>query len=90
MLSNMAAESKTTTVGKLVYCRDDILGQGGFGSVFQGKWVPSDGNEVKVAIKRLQKATLSQTFREREQKQKELDHSNVVKLFHVEEDENFV
>jgi len=92
MLSTKEDELMTPSgvVGQLVYCRDVILGRGGFGFIFQGKWVPFEGAEVDVAIKRLQKATLSKTFREREQKQKELDNPNVVKLFHVEEDYNFV
>jgi len=47
-------------------------------------------NEVDVAIKRLQTANLSKIFRERELKQKELIHPNVVKLFHVEENDDFM
>ena len=91
-MSIMTNKSKTEIIiGKLVYCNEDILGQGGFGFVFKGKLIHYKGdNEVDVAIKRLQKANLSRTFKERELKQKELDHQNVVKLFHVEENDDFV
>jgi len=82
---------KEIIVGKLLYCQEDILAKGGFGFVFKGKLIHSKGdNEVDVAIKRLQTADLSKTFRERELKQKELNHQNVVKLYHVEEDGDFM
>ncbi len=59
--------------------------------MFKGKLIHSKGdNEVDVAIKRLQTANLSKIFRERELKQKELIHPNVVKLFHVEENDDFM
>lgn len=92
MMNNVTNESKTEIIiGKLVYCKEDILGQGGFGFVFKGKLVlPEGDDEVDVAIKRLQTATLSKTFRERELKQKELNHQNVVKLYHVEENNDFM
>ena len=91
-MSNVTDETKMEIIiGKLVYYKKDILGQGGFGFVFKGKLVHSKGdNEVDVAIKRLQTATLSKTFRERELKQKELNHQNVVKLYHVEENNDFM
>ena len=72
---------------KLHYDRRDILGDGGFGVVFKGNF---DG--VDVAIKRIELARLrSTTFTDREIKyQREMNHPNVVKLLHVEEDENFL
>lgn len=90
-MSNIKNESKTEIIGKLVYCQEDILAKGGFGFVFKGKFIRSKGDdEVDVAIKRLQTADLSKTFRERELKQKELNHPNVVKLYHVEENGDFM
>lgn len=77
------------------YGRDDILGQGGFGTVFKGTLRISvdtdDGVETSVAIKRLEKARLNETITvDRELVQKKLNHPNVVKLYHVEENENFL
>lgn len=46
MPSRNASEAKTSAyVGQLFYCRDDILCRGGFGLVFKGKLVLSEGNE---------------------------------------------
>ncbi len=52
MLSTKEDELMTPSgvVGQLVYCRDVILGRGGFGFIFQGKWVPSEGNEVAISV----------------------------------------
>lgn len=73
---------------RMCYDRAHVLGHGNFGVVFKGKL---DGT-IDVAVKRIELARLaSSTFKEREMKhQQELDHSNVVKLLHVEEDENFL
>jgi len=63
--------------------RNKILGVGGFATVFEGAW---DGK--KVAVKRIpvEKAASN----EPEVKAlKMLDHPNVIKLFHVKEDQDF-
>lgn len=62
--------------------RKTILGQGAYGPVFAGEW-----NNVTVAVKRIQ---LHDLLSDREEStMKDLNHRNVVKLYAVEEDENF-
>jgi hypothetical protein len=63
--------------------RKKILGEGGFAMVFEGAL---DG--VKVAVKRipLEKAACNEPEVKALQM---LDHTNVIKLFHVEEDQDF-
>ncbi|KAI9561049.1 hypothetical protein GHT06_012005 [Daphnia sinensis] len=62
--------------------RKEILGQGAYGPVFAGKW-----NNIDVAVKRIQ---LHDLLGDREEStMKDLDHQNVIKLYAVEEDENF-
>lgn len=62
--------------------RQTILGQGAYGPVFAGEW-----NNVTVAVKRIQ---LHDLLSDREEStMKDLNHRNVVKLYAVEEDENF-
>ncbi len=60
-----------------------ILGVGGFGTVFECTW-----GGVKVAVKRILKSNAITTEQE-EKALKMLDHTNVIKLFHVEEDQDF-
>jgi serine/threonine protein kinase len=62
---------------------DKILGIGGYGIVYKKIW-----NEEEVAVKRIPLTHISSNERE-EEALKKLDHLNVVKLFHVENDENF-
>jgi serine/threonine protein kinase len=63
--------------------RNKVLGVGGFATVFEGAY---DG--VKVAVKRipLEKAA---SIEQEEKALKMLHHPNVIKLFHVEEDQDF-
>jgi serine/threonine-protein kinase/endoribonuclease IRE1 len=63
--------------------RKKILGEGGFAIVFEGAW---DG--VKVAVKRipLEKAV---SIEQEVKALQMLDHPNVIKLFHMEEDQDF-
>jgi serine/threonine-protein kinase/endoribonuclease IRE1 len=63
--------------------RKKILGEGGFAIVFEGTW-----RRVKVAVKRipLEKAASNEP---EVMALKMLDHTNVIKLFHVEEDQDF-
>ena len=60
-----------------------LLGKGGFGTVFEGVWC-----EKLVAIKRIPLSDLASNEREEEALQK-LDHPNVIKLLHVENDPMF-
>jgi serine/threonine protein kinase len=61
----------------------EILGQGGYGTVYEDTW-----NGRKVAVKRIPLTHISSNEREKEALKK-LVHPNVVKLFHVDKDENF-
>lgn len=83
--------------------KNDFLGRGSYGAVFKGKLISNDGNiEKVVAIKRIDKAMLMdeityQTEMDtsgmlviRELIQKKLNHPNVVKLLHVDEDNDFL
>ncbi len=67
----------------LICDRQRILGEGGFATVFEGTW-----GGVKVAVKRILKSNAVTTEQE-ERALKMLDHINVIKLFHVEEDQDF-
>lgn len=70
---------------KISFDRRDILGHGGYGVVFKGNI-----DRAEVAIKRIELARLTPTtFREMNH-QREMDHPNIVKLLHVEKDENFL
>ncbi len=67
----------------LRFDRQKVLGVGGFGTVYQGVW-----GETKVAVKRIVVGDAATTEQE-EKALKMLDHTNVIKLFHVEEDQDF-
>lgn len=79
------------------YDRKKILGQGGFGAVFKGKLKNiQDGIEVDVALKRIERVRLDNDETEfksvgRELTLKKLNHRNVVKLLHFnDQDEDFL
>lgn len=59
------------------------LGSGGFGSVFGGLWM----NE-KVAVKTIKLDKLATDIRDGEMALKSLNHPNVIKLIHVENNED--
>ena len=63
--------------------KNKILGQGGFGTVFEGVW-----RGKPVAIKRIQLSDIASSERE-EEALKKLDHPNIIKLLHVESDSKF-
>jgi serine/threonine protein kinase len=67
----------------LTFDRQKVLGVGGFGTVYQGVW-----GETKVAVKRILVGDAATTEQE-EMALKILNHPNVIKLFHVEEDLDF-
>lgn len=60
-----------------------ILGKGNFGTVFEGVW-----KGIQVAIKRVSLDRTTSSERE-ENALTKFDHANVIKLFHVEEDQDF-
>ena len=67
--------------------RQKVLGKGNFGVVFEGNW-----NGQRVAVKRINLMDL-ETRRNGEESPEEvlknLDHLNVIKLFHVDSDMDF-
>jgi serine/threonine protein kinase len=63
--------------------RKKILGRGGYGVVYEGNW-----GETKVAIKRIPRDNAAGGKQE-EDALKRLNHENIIKLFHVEEDPDF-
>jgi serine/threonine protein kinase len=67
---------------EIQYNRTVPLGEGGYGSVFQGTF---KGREV--AVKRVE--LVNDTNNNEEEALKRLDHPNIVKLFHVECTEDF-
>jgi hypothetical protein len=76
----MAASSPVNT---LTINREKILGKGKYGIVYEGVW-----GETKVAVKRIPIDNAASSKGELNM-QIAFDHENVVKLFHVEEDEDF-
>ena len=69
----------------MIYERNRILGRGTIACVFYGTL-----NQVPVAVKRIQLHDLEESFQIREETaMRQLDHPNVVKLLHVEENEDF-
>jgi serine/threonine protein kinase len=67
----------------LTFDRQKVLGKGGFATVYEGIW-----GETKVAVKRFLIGDAAGNEQE-EKALKMLDHTNVIKLFHVEEDQDF-
>ncbi|EFX66697.1 hypothetical protein DAPPUDRAFT_331836 [Daphnia pulex] len=67
----------------LTFDRTKILGIGGFATVYEGIW-----GETKVAVKRISIEKAASNEPEVKALQM-LDHRNVIKLFHVEEDLDF-
>jgi serine/threonine protein kinase len=68
----------------LTFDRQKILGEGGFATVYEGVWGES---ENKVAVKRILVGDAATTEQE-EKALKMLDHRNVMKLFHVENNQD--
>jgi serine/threonine-protein kinase/endoribonuclease IRE1 len=60
-----------------------ILGEGGYGTVYEGVW-----RKKPVAIKRIHLLDIASIEREEEALRK-LDHPNVIRLLHVQNDSTF-
>jgi hypothetical protein len=67
----------------LTFDRQNVLGVGFSGTVYQGVW-----GETKVAVKRILIKDAA-TNEQEEKALKMLHHENVIKLFHVQEDLDF-
>lgn len=73
------------------YDRSCVLGSGRCGTVFKGELMNKEDNTKRdAAIKRLQLGNVIKIVRRLELIQMDLDHPNVIKLLHIEEDDNFV
>ncbi|KZS01624.1 Uncharacterized protein APZ42_001667, partial [Daphnia magna] len=66
---------------KIKYDRKAIIGEGGFGTVYEGEF-----GGRKVAVKRVELHLVNN----REEAMLKLDHPNIVKLFHCESDDDFM
>ncbi|KAI9550630.1 hypothetical protein GHT06_000621 [Daphnia sinensis] len=75
-------QSKDKKEMKIWFDRDSLLGQGGFGTVFKGKF---GGREV--AVKRVE---LRHVNKREEEAMLKLEHPNIVKLLHCEKDNDFM
>ena len=67
---------------EIKFDREIRLGEGGYGAVFPGTF---QGN--KVAVKRVQ--LIDATNENEENILQKLNHPNIVKLFHIDRDDNF-
>ncbi len=79
---------------RISYDRKVILGRGTFGRIFHGNLINKETGlvEMEVAIKRIvidEVPESEQIFLDREMVQLELNHPNVVKLLHWEDQEDF-
>ncbi|EFX83036.1 hypothetical protein DAPPUDRAFT_101008 [Daphnia pulex] len=63
--------------------REQILGKGGFGTVYMGSW-----NRMPVAIKRIQLVHLDSSEKE-EEALRNLKHPNVIQIYQAENDDDF-
>ncbi|KZS01475.1 Uncharacterized protein APZ42_001857, partial [Daphnia magna] len=66
---------------KITFNRDATLGEGNYGSVFRGEF---EGRQV--AVKRI---LLNKINKNEEECLQKLKHSNIIKLFHIESDNDF-
>lgn len=81
-LSSIALESESRK--GLEYDRSNILGRGGFAIVYGGTL-----NGKPVAVKRIQLDMVANENKREEEALRRLDHSNVIDLLHVEDDDDF-
>lgn len=87
MEQQLAMEKIISVSDRLSYDDNAILGKGTAGFVFRGSF----GDDIPVAVKRVKLASMQ---KEAVQKREEemfasLDHPNVIKLYHIEEDLTF-
>ena len=85
---------ENTNNWRIDYDRKVVLGRGGFGATFLGKLINKETGlvEMQVAIKRIVIDEVPESEKvlvDREMIQMELNHPNVVKLLHCEEQGEF-
>jgi hypothetical protein len=84
-MSISGSSAFSSFANRLTIDRAKILGKGNYGIVYEGAL-----GEIKVAVKRIPLENVAIISNEQEEMAlKILDHTNVIKLFHVEEDQNF-
>ncbi len=76
---------KVECIGKVTFCKDDLIGEGKYGSVFKGKYesVP------EVAVKRVKKGNTKldpKSFPRVAHADPTLLNTNIIKFFGTEED----
>ena len=76
--------STAPIITEIKFDNKEILGLGGYGQVFKGEW-----NNRQVAVKRINLSKVVGHKQEEEITLKKLDHSNVIKLLHVESNNTF-
>ncbi|XP_045023473.1 serine/threonine-protein kinase/endoribonuclease IRE1-like [Daphnia magna] len=81
----MLSETDTVNVGDIRFDRKDVLGSGGYGSVYRGNY-----KGQSIAVKRVEKRAGRVQLVENELNiLKKLDHPNIVKLLHFDSDADF-
>ena len=75
-----------TNMNKISYNKNDILGEGGFGQVFRGRYDWKDVAVKKIQIRKCEEAMYAREegFLTRNK------HPNILEFFHKEQDDNFV
>lgn len=68
---------------KIVFNNKDVLGKGGYATVFLGSW-----NEKPVAVKRVQLVDVD-NCKPGEEGLRKLNHDNIIKLYHSEDNSDF-
>lgn len=81
-------ETKMRRIQQISYDSNRILGKGAFGVVFPGTIASTDGQvEISVAVKRVTIENINK--REEIALNTLMDHPNVIKLFHTEQNQDF-
>jgi serine/threonine protein kinase len=75
---------KTQSSNEIKLDKDTILGRGDYGKIFRGEW-----NNKLVAVKLIKLNKIKKYNQEEELILKRLDHPNVVKFLHIENDSEY-
>ena len=83
-MAKRTSEENFKRIGELSFNREDVLGKGSYGIVYQGKYKDT----IDVAIKRIVKEEFNKF--EEEIFLRIGNHPNIVRFYHVEKDEDFM
>lgn len=93
-MSTSSKTSNKTEVGKLSYDpKSSMLGKGSFGTVFSGFYQVSNKKSTPVAIKRLERGSLSESAIRKEEellKRASSNHPNILRYIHTEMNAEFL